>query len=1256
MKRKLWIIRALAALMVLMLALPIAASAAPSTAGCTGPKSPDGKHAWIGRERPAWCEIPGGIVYVCQYCGKEVFEQSTPALGHNWGNWDTIRQADCTHDGERVRYCRRCQKQEKQSLPGGHKWGEWKLEKPGTCIQKEMREHTCKVCGERAYQFFDYGDHDWDEGKVTKAPTATEDGEMTYTCKNDPSHTKTGVIPATGGEEKPALTINLSALDYYTDEKKTEFKEGEVYWFHGTVTNTGNVDIEIYNSHNSRSYGWSLDRTMPSRYLLKPGETVETWDAHPFLGVVDTAKTDKVTPGTQTETLAGTITYTATVPGYRPGTDEVICSDTASCTIGVLKPENDGPHPALLAERTWADDAGVGKRYEGAKVKIHAKETNVGDCDVFAPYHSDWAYTSYPAPPAVYPPLTYEMIKLAPGQSLEYDYEATVNAKEVEKGVVERESGNYAAYIKPDNKLGNVSSNYAPISIPLTYPDGEEPEEAKPGLTIEWKYDCIFFKGVDEFESTTDPGVLAPDACPSVMYYCINSGNVPLIIDLYKIRDIGTTISKGVVAREPGFKTQCDLGYKPVKNHITPGTETEDLLGTATISVYAIGRDPETGEELCKSNTLTRTWKVGKDSPWPIPEESKLAGTLTVAPGYESSDPAGYQLGEEIETVLTVKNTGLIDLDTFGVSDPWDSANFSDGPIAVNGEKSYVRAHLTVTEPDVERGYIEFPMITITWTDPDSEKERTAFAGPLHLTVLKKTGLLLKKGVAFGPAEGEYFKEGEPIQWSLTVANNSKEPVKNVTVEDQGKNVGSYAEIVPADTKNCTVPVHIVTEYEAKVVGYVLNSATATGTDYRGITRTWPSNVAKALTKKPADPDGDPKGDIDGLHPAVTIVKAEDPHGPLNGSYYEANEKIDYIITIRNTGDTELKDIRITDSLAGYAPIGTLASLAPGAEKSFNYSYTVKESDVPGWLYNTAVVNYTFGDNVSGTPRSSTVQSMVGEGEPDIETPHLDPDLLPGDEDYCALTLDSLSETEARYTLHACAEHLEAAQNAEQAALSGDHATAAEIWRAEVDHLYEVLYEAADSELKGALLVEKAAYDDYVNGLLALSAEAAANELRVKCAFLCCALHTTPEALPMSLAGDYAQLLDANEQPATAREFGELSGSDSEVVETYMGSAAYAQKNVKHLLNIESAYAFDQVFARGIQLWQKALDTDVNAVYKAADKDTRKKIANWRISLDTLKTAEEALMGLLYEGNDVAIQETLMGLYKDAVFHAGKVK
>ena len=40
--------------------------------------------------------------------------------------------------------------------------------------------------------------HDWNEGTVTKLPTCTEPGEITYLCKTNPTHRKTEAIPVTG--------------------------------------------------------------------------------------------------------------------------------------------------------------------------------------------------------------------------------------------------------------------------------------------------------------------------------------------------------------------------------------------------------------------------------------------------------------------------------------------------------------------------------------------------------------------------------------------------------------------------------------------------------------------------------------------------------------------------------------------------------------------------------------------------------------------------------------------------------------------------------------------------------------------------------------------------------------------------------------------------------------------------------------------------------------------------------------------------
>ena len=58
--------------------------------------------------------------------------------------------------------------------------------------------------------------HDWGEWEVTTPATATKDGEETRTCKNDPSHTETRVIPRSGGSGGVKIDLrkqNITTLD-----------------------------------------------------------------------------------------------------------------------------------------------------------------------------------------------------------------------------------------------------------------------------------------------------------------------------------------------------------------------------------------------------------------------------------------------------------------------------------------------------------------------------------------------------------------------------------------------------------------------------------------------------------------------------------------------------------------------------------------------------------------------------------------------------------------------------------------------------------------------------------------------------------------------------------------------------------------------------------------------------------------------------------------------------------------------------------
>lgn len=71
---------------------------------------------------------------------------------------------------------------------------------PATCTEEGLTEGArCSVCGKElvAQKPIPAMGHDWDEGVITEEATADTSGVITYTCRNDSSHTRTAKIHAT---------------------------------------------------------------------------------------------------------------------------------------------------------------------------------------------------------------------------------------------------------------------------------------------------------------------------------------------------------------------------------------------------------------------------------------------------------------------------------------------------------------------------------------------------------------------------------------------------------------------------------------------------------------------------------------------------------------------------------------------------------------------------------------------------------------------------------------------------------------------------------------------------------------------------------------------------------------------------------------------------------------------------------------------------------------------------------------------------
>ena len=78
-----------------------------------------------------------------------------------------------------------------------------------TCTEKGYTTHTC-ACGDSYVDTYTYAlGHAWDNGKVTKPATETEDGVKTFTCTRC-GETKTEVIPATGSVDVTEMFTDVS--------------------------------------------------------------------------------------------------------------------------------------------------------------------------------------------------------------------------------------------------------------------------------------------------------------------------------------------------------------------------------------------------------------------------------------------------------------------------------------------------------------------------------------------------------------------------------------------------------------------------------------------------------------------------------------------------------------------------------------------------------------------------------------------------------------------------------------------------------------------------------------------------------------------------------------------------------------------------------------------------------------------------------------------------------------------------------------
>lgn len=168
----------------------------------------------------AGCLTDGTKTAECDHEGcvqtKTVTEKGS-ALGHDWGEWETVTSPDCENKGSEKRTCKRCSITETKDLDAsGHDWEEeFTVDQEATCTEEGSKSIHCKNCDAVKDSTsipatgHAYGEPEWNWSEDGKIVT------VTFICQNDSRHVETKTAEVTSAVKEPA-TCTQAGITTYT--------------------------------------------------------------------------------------------------------------------------------------------------------------------------------------------------------------------------------------------------------------------------------------------------------------------------------------------------------------------------------------------------------------------------------------------------------------------------------------------------------------------------------------------------------------------------------------------------------------------------------------------------------------------------------------------------------------------------------------------------------------------------------------------------------------------------------------------------------------------------------------------------------------------------------------------------------------------------------------------------------------------------------------------------------------------------------
>ena len=258
------------------------------------------------------------------------------SLEHTWDNGEISRKATCTTEGEKTYTCTTCQKTRTESIAKTGHTEVKDVAMAATCESEGKTEGShCSICGTviKKQELIPATGHTWDNGKVTKEATCTEEGEKTYTCTTC-QKTRTESIAKTGHTEVKDVAI----AETCESEGKTEgshcsvcnsiIKKQETIPATGHTWDNGKVTKEATCTEaGEKTYTCTTCQKTRTESTAKTGHT-EVKDA----AVVATCESEGKTEGSHCSVCGTVIKAQEPIPATGHTWDNGKVTKEATCT------------------------------------------------------------------------------------------------------------------------------------------------------------------------------------------------------------------------------------------------------------------------------------------------------------------------------------------------------------------------------------------------------------------------------------------------------------------------------------------------------------------------------------------------------------------------------------------------------------------------------------------------------------------------------------------------------------------------------------------------------------------------------------------------------------------------------------------------------------------------------------------------------------------------------------------------------------